>query len=231
MPYAASQTVNTIILQVKNHFEGNEKFRQRTLFRSDNAYIDAINEAMDEIYADCGYQLDEFSIDTVVGTNLYPMDGSENNFPDEIDEVLRVDYDDVPLSYRFMFPEQIIEPTDDDENGTPTGWYEKWDNGKRYLGLNAKPDSIVELKVYATRIPAVMTATSGVPAILRDFYCLLKDIVIRKFYEKLEDFSAAAAWDKLNVIRGKMRLANVIKKRQGKRVHQIRVYGAKDILG
>ncbi len=229
MPYASSQTADTIINLTKRFFYNNQQFKNLGLLNQD--YFDLINEAMEEIYQECGYQLDEFSINTVVGTCEYPIDGTENNFPNEIDLIFRVDYDGSPLSYQYKYPTEFIAPTSDDSNDTPDGWYEKWDGGKRYLGLSAKPDAVVVLKVFSSRIPALISLTTGVPALHVDFYSLIKKIVIRKVYVRMEQLENAKGYEILErIAENKAALKQTNKDRSGKRVTKIAVMGIHDIF-
>ena len=231
MPYSTSQTALTIINLVKQHFASKDLFNKSPLFRSQQVYFDAINEALEEIYMDCGYQNDEFSITTVVGQWEYPFDGTNGNFPkNEIDLIVRVDYDGSPLKYQYTYPDDIIVPTSNSDLGTPDGWYEKWDNGTRYLGLNIPPNNTVQLKVYSWRVPVVITSSSGVPAIDGDFYSLIKKIVIRKFYIMMEEFDKAMAYQTAErILEHKRALRNVVKSRKGRKIKPLRYLTSEDL--
>jgi hypothetical protein len=224
MPYASAQTVQTLIDLVKQHFSLDNKFQTSAVFSTLGNYLAWLNESLDEIYADCGFQPDNFSITTVISTYEYPLDGTDSNFPNTVDGIVRVDYDGTPLKYRYFYPLQVIEPTSDD-SGAPDGWYEKWDGGKRYLGLNAQPDSEVTLTIYTTRQAVILTAANGVPAIEPDFFSLLKYMLIAKCYEVMGDSKMADYWLSVRVEPGKTRLAGVLAKRKGLRAEKIEQAG------
>ncbi len=232
MPYSATPTVATIIGLVKQHFSSDATFNTTVAFRSDNNFFAWLNEAMDEVYADCGYQLDQFSFTTVVDQREYAFSGagSASTLPNTINEILRVDYDGSALTYRYDYESQVDQLTSDDASGTPFGFYERWDGGVRYLGFSCAPDAAVTIVVYTTRQAVVLTATTGIPAIDFDFYSLLKDILIYKCFEVMQKFDAADRWNMVHVVPGKRRLAGVLLRRQGKMPTEIRVPGAHEIF-
>lgn len=228
MPYAASPTVATIIGAVEREFKGNVQFAKLALVNQD--YYDLINEAMDEMYGDTGFQPDIHTISTIVDQYEYPIDGSANNFPAEVDEIIRVDYDGAPLKFRFLYPEQIIEPSSDDIYSSSSGWYEKTDDGKRNLGLTFYPSEVVDLTIYTTRISVVVDATSDVPAVERDFFSLVKYIVVAKLARRIKDYELRNDIINSEIIPGKIRLAGVYKKRTGKNFDRITVPAPRDFM-
>ncbi len=222
MPYA-TKTVQTLIDLLNNYFKSNDDYKRLLLVNDD--FYDIFNEAQDEIYGDCGYQPDNQTIDTVVDQFEYPIDGSANNFKDTVDEIFRVDYNGTPLKIHYLYPSQVIEPSTDiaDNSGSATGWWEKWDDGKRILGLNRLPDEVVDLTIYTTRQAAVLSAvsgTGGVPAVEDDFMVLIKQIGIVDCYRRMRDYDLARAHKTDAVDPVKQRLREVMDKRQGNRPHE-----------
>lgn len=231
MAYSASQTANTIIERVKREFINDLEFSRLTLFVQD--YLDRINEALETIYERTGLQHDEFSITTVANTYEYIMDGDTGHLPKwQIDLIWRVDYDGSPLAYQYKYPEELITPTSTSTAGTPVGWYEKWDDGARYLGLKPKPDDAKTLKVYSWRLPAVITTTAGIPAIEADYYSLAALLVVKKIMRMpLKRANTAEFRDISAEIEMKIRaLREANKRRKGRRVTQIQVKGPRDIF-
>ena len=232
MPYSATPTVATIIGLVKQHFSSDATFNTTVAFRADNNFLAWLNESLDEIYADCGYQLDQFSFATIVDQREYAFSGagSASTLPNTINEIVRVDYDGTALTYRYDYESQVDQLTSDDASGDPNGWYEHWDGGVRYLGFSCAPDAIVTVVVYTTRQAVVLTATTGVPAIEFDFFSLLKDMLIYKCYEVMQKFNEADRWDMKHVVPGKRRLAGALLRRRGKMPTEIRVLGVHEML-
>lgn len=234
MAYSYLSSAGVIIESVKQRLKDVPKFIQMESLRLPELYYDFLNDCLAELSADAGFEWDIWSINTVVATYEYPLDGTSNNFPDEVDEIIAVEYDGVRLDYRYFYPDQLQEPTTDD-SGAPDGWYEKWDGGKRYLGLNAQPDEVVALKIIGTRKPVHIIASAGVPAVQSDFRILILNMVIRECLKIIgladpQYWLLKQKWNEEEVQPWKERVANAMKKRQGKRVHEVGIMGADDIF-
>lgn len=218
MPYPSGINVGDLIQKVRAHFLRDPEFQSRAA--SSAIFYDWINEFLDEIYADCGYQPDEFTVNTVLGQSQYPLDGTTGNFPDEVDQILAVNYDGKRLKYRYFYPQQVLLPTAED-TGAPDGWYERWDGGVRYLGLNAYPQEVVELTIIATRQAQSVSSDSAVPALERDYFPLLLNLLIMRVYEWTGQEVRADRWLRNYVLPGKQRLRHGLKKRQGKQAEEV----------
>lgn len=231
MPYATTTKAADIEKKVRTHFMRHKEFNSRQVTTA--MFYDWINEALDELYQDCGFQPDLFSITTKTdGTYEYAFSGAgtANTFPDEVDEILRVDYEGTPLKIRYLYTDQIIAPTATDTYDADTaGWYEKWDGGVRYLGITWQSITAGTLTIYALRQP-VSIASDAAPALQRDFYPLLKNMLIKMVYDYLEEFDKAAIWDGRYVMPGKARMRAVMDKREGRRPTEIRAWGPDDYL-
>lgn len=225
MAYTYLADTAGIIASVRNRMAANLHFKQMATFRSNETLYDLINDCLAEVYSVCGYQPDNWTINTVVGTYEYPIDGSANNFPNEVHEILAVEYNGSRLKYREFYPETIQEP-DSDETDDPTKWYEKWDGGKRYLGLGTRPAEVTTLTIIGTRKPVVVSATTIVPGVDTDFQRVMAAMLIRECLRVIElaqmkDMRFSTEWDEKAVQPGLHDLRCSMAARKGRKARRL----------
>jgi hypothetical protein len=192
----------TMVDRVESHFLGVPEYQARN-FQAAHIYkwIDGV---LEYIYDLLHPQPEEFTVNTVVGTEKYEMDSGTGHLSDEIGEIVKVDYDGAELNYHYLYPEEVIPKASTDDNGPPDGWSIGEISGVKYLFLVADSgsgfkaigaDSVVVVRVYAHRIPAPIAGTALETIKLdKDFEETLYCLVLAKVYGDLRLYNDRDAW-------------------------------------
>jgi len=224
MPYPSVTDASGIIARVEKHFLHNQDYKSRQVDSTYLLYL--MNEALDDIYQDCFDEQDKQSFTTTADTYAYAISGAStvSGVTDNIDEILRVEYDGGVLE-RYIFIDELLTPSSSDVSSTPLKWYETWDGGIRYLNLHPTPDDALTVDMYVTIWPVALTDTTKIPSLSKDFWKLLAAYIIRDVYLWLMDESPAkyqaqyAIWSN-RVEAGKRTLSRIQKARLGKQFNK-----------
>jgi len=230
MPYPDSATLTNIFAIVRKEFEELPEYRKSDI--NNNWLIYKANEDLDEIYHDCFPEPHQITFDSAEDTWYYPFDGSTdppNIAAGLIDEIIRVDYDGEPL-VRLLAVGDMILPTSESTSADPEHWFEMFRDGTRYLCFDAPCRTSEEVRLWVTRTPAVLADTSGKPAIDKDFWSLLQDMLICDIYRKLRMYKDCDYWELRRVQPKKARLRRKQDRRLGKYAKRIGILGATDVL-
>ena len=230
MPYYGETTIAGVVQRVRKHFLHNEKYQVRA--PEDRILLDMLNEALDEVYGNAFRVQDKQSFSTVADQWYYAISGATpaTGVTDNIDEVLRVEYDGGIID-RYLFIDEIGTQTTDDESDTPTKWYEVWDGGIRYLHLKPTPDTADKtVTLYVTTWPDSLSATTSIPVVSKDFWSVLTYCLILAIYEWMEEFDKAEYWRVKRVDPGVRRIARAEKRRMGKQVKTRTAIGFHELM-
>jgi len=229
MPYPNAGTLANIFALVRKEFEDVAEYRAADI--NNNWLIYKANDALDEIYQICYTEPDQVTFTGTVGTWQYPFDGSTNP-PNinkgAIDEIVRVDYDNSPIT-RLLVVGDIILPSSSTSNADPTSYFEMWDNGVRNLCFNTPLATADTVRIWFTKPPTILTATTSVPTIDKDFWKLVEKMLIVRVNEKLRLFDQAQYWQR-KVDKDMALLMKKVNRRLGKQAKRIGILGAQDLI-
>lgn len=228
-------TIASVVSRIESSFRKTPEYQTRNF---QPAHIYAWTDlALQHIYRVCYPHSEEFTVETVVSTEKYAMDGATGHLSAEIGEINRVDYDGAELSNRYLYPEQVTPKAATDEEGTPDGWAMANISEVRYLVLVANyvaigAEAVVTVRVVGTRVPAAMAADpSGGCAIKleADYLGVVLAFVKKEIFLDLQMFKAAEAWESIGE-KLLLEMKWTVPGRTGRKVTRRGSWGPEDLL-
>ena len=229
MPYPSGTTMARIIAKIRLRFENDPAFGANVNIT--DLLLDFANESLDEIYQYASPERGKQTFTTTVDDwdYLVGTDPVASPITDEMGEILRLDYDGVPLTQLFT-EDQVTLPTSSSASGTPSTWFQIWNGNSRYICFSTPPDSAVTVTLWYLKKADVLTATTSTPKLFDEFWFLFTQFMFMKVFEWLGKYDEASYYRK-NYIRPGLRALNRKKHALfGRKAYRRQHYGAQDLL-